>query len=194
MASKRWKPLYEYKNSFFREFLCVIFGVFLLGIGIVLLTTGAPGAIIVALLPGCLGLYVLSLLLTRPTARKRMRSYNIESVCETSNDLLFGRTGTHTIGLFKSNGNVVFKPEFRNIVIHEDYYLLEKPSGEWGIYNMKLNKYILDCEYSSVQVERSGNLTGIKAGTRYTFTPYGSLLRQTKADDNIDNMLSSLLK
>lgn len=183
MANAKWKPLYEYKNSFLQEILCYIGALFLFAVGVGWSIAFGVFGKIFGIIAVCFGIYFLSFLFTCKIARQRMGAYNVESFCWALNGLLLAKTGNRQIGLFTPDGNVVIKPEFRNIIIKDEFYLLEKFSGEWGVYNTKLGKYILDCKYSSVQVEKNGNITGIKDGVRYLYSPYGSLIRQTKEND-----------
>ena len=195
MANYIWKPLYNYEASFFTQigmFLGWILIIASIGFGILLFITPAffVGFIFIAL-----GLFLgyKVYINSSSTVKQALKNYEIESYCK-HNGLVLARTASQKIGLFTTTGDLIIKPEYRNIVFRYHYYLLENQSGLWGAYNASLSKQILDCEYSSIHVESNENITVVKDGIRYTFSPYGSLIHKVNAatDDVVNKIMGRI--
>ena len=195
MANYIWKPLYNYEASFFTQigmFLGWILIIASIGFGILLFITPAffVGFIFIAL-----GLFLgyKVYINSSSTVKQALKKYEIESYCK-HNSLVLARTASQKIGLFTTTGDLIIKPEYRNIVFRYHYYLLENQSGLWGAYNASLSKQILDCEYSSIHVESNENITVVKDGIRYTFSPYGSLIHKVNAatDDLVNKIMGKI--
>lgn len=195
MANYIWKPLYNYEASFFTQigmFLGWILIIAAIGFGMLLFTTPAffVGFVFIAL-----GLFLGYKVYknSSSTVKQALKKYGIESYSK-HNGLVLARTASQKIGLFTTTGDLIIKPEYRNIVFRYHYYLLENQSGFWGAYNASLSKQIIDCEYSSIQVESDENITVVKDGIRYTFSPYGSLIHKVNAaaDDVVNKIMGRI--
>ena len=195
MANYIWKPLYNYEASFFTQigmFLGWILIIASIGFGILLFITPAffVGFIFIAL-----GLFLgyKVYINSSSTVKQALKKYEIESYCK-HNGLVLARTASQKIGLFTTTGDLIIKPEYRNIVFRYHYYLLENQSGLWGAYNASLSKQIIDCEYSSIHVESNENINVVKDGIRYTFSPYGSLIHKVNAatDDLVNKIMGKI--
>lgn len=194
-----WKPLYEYSNFF------IVLAVSLLMIPVTffclfifMMAQAADNEVAMAII-GIIGIILIIYVIYQiwdfngSTAINRMSKYEIESVCK-KNGVLLVRTASQKIGLFTRHGKAIINPQYRNIVFRKNYYLLEDDKGLWGAYNVSLSKLIVECSYSSIKVENSGNITVTQEGTRYTFSPYGTLIHKTNAakDDMINNIMGRL--
>ncbi len=202
MANYIWKPLYNYEASFFTQigmFLGICMSVMGVGLGLVLSLmddlSEAPGVIVldILLIPGSLYILYLVYINSSSTVKRALKKYGIETYCK-KNGLLLARTSSQKVGLFTTTGDLIVKPEYRNIVFMYHYYLLENQSGLWGAYNASLSKQVINCEYTSIKVEENLNIIVVKDGMRYTFSPYGSLIHKVNAatDDVVNKIMGRI--
>lgn len=197
--SENWKPLYEYKTSWVDGCLCAAVCILLFSFFYCLSTSLLIASkydddvyvLIGLLLALGITLLVYYLIFTpSSTVRKRLSKYGVEFFCKKKG-LLLVRTSSHKIGLFLKNGNKVISPEYKNIIFSGDYYLLENDRGLWGAYNVKLEKDVVPCDYSSIQVLNNGFIKVEKEGKRYTYSQYGTIIKTVNVDfDDIINIVS----
>lgn len=197
MANEKWKALYEYEYSpvlWMFYFMSGIGGLCLIIMALFFAHNSDERALIVVLASP---ITIMSIFLTisqsASTVRNRMYKYGVEFVCKKKG-LLLVRTATLRTGLFTTNGKVIIKPEYRNIVFSHNYYLLENEKGLWGAYNPSLKKQVIECDYTHIKVENSENITVEKEDMRYTFSPYGTLIHKINtAHDNLINQIMGSL-
>lgn len=191
MANNKWKPLYEYKVSFSTQIgiaLGYLLTIALFGVGVVtFLFLKWVGIVFIVL--GSLSGYI-AYSTSSPTIIQELRKYKIESFCK-KDGMVLARTASQKMGLFTTTGYLIIKPEYRNIIFRHHYYLLEDQRGLWGAYNASLSKQVIECEYSSIQVEDNENITVVKDDTRYTYSPYGSLIHKVNVD--ADDLLNKIM-
>lgn len=177
-----WQPLYTYHLSLLQKLvllLCSVITLFFLTGTIVVVTSSEPiGGIILGIL--CLtGMVYIFRVINAPRriikilSEKNVEFYDAKGFA----NFLFVKTADGSLGLFdRSAKKSIFEPDYIDIVVTGNFFLLEDKSCKWGVYNRNLKKIVLPFEFSGVYINKEGNIVVTKNARQYEYSPYGSFM------------------